>query len=71
MTDTNTGNPLIPAPAIAAELGVNIRTLDRWLRDPDLAFPKPVRIKTRNYFPRAEIDNWKNTRLRASLGKVG
>jgi predicted DNA-binding transcriptional regulator AlpA len=68
---SDTFNTLIPAPAVAAELGINPRTLNRWMRDETLDFPTPLKIKTRNYFPRQELDVWKAARMRASLRKVG
>jgi hypothetical protein len=45
--------------ALAAELDVCPRTLDRWLRDIALGFPRPHYVNKRKYFERSEIENWK------------
>jgi predicted DNA-binding transcriptional regulator AlpA len=66
---TATDNPkLIPDPQVARELGRNLRTLARWDKDPELNFPKPVRIKRRKYRRADEMAAWLNGRPLASLG---
>ncbi len=49
----------IPAPELAAELGVSRRTLGRWLRDVALGFPRPKIVNHRLYFERNSIEAWK------------
>jgi predicted DNA-binding transcriptional regulator AlpA len=49
----------IPAPQLAAELGVSRRTLARWLREIALGFPRPKIIHNRLYFERSAVDQWK------------
>jgi predicted DNA-binding transcriptional regulator AlpA len=49
----------IPAPQLAAELGVSRRTLGRWLRDAALGFPRPKIVNHRLYFERNFIEAWK------------
>jgi predicted DNA-binding transcriptional regulator AlpA len=51
----------IPAPELADELGVCTRTLDRWLRDVALAFPRPRCVNKRRYFERNAIEAWKTS----------
>ena len=60
------GEVLIPAPQLAAELGINRRTLARWWDDPKLGFPQPTRINNRLYFSRSGVEEWKAARLRQS-----
>jgi predicted DNA-binding transcriptional regulator AlpA len=48
----------INAPAVQQLCGVSRATLWRWLEDPNLAFPKPVKINTRRYWLEAEILTW-------------
>jgi hypothetical protein len=43
----------VPAPELAAELGVARRTLARWLRDGALGFPRPKIVNHRLYFERS------------------
>lgn len=57
---------LIPASDTAAEHNVSVRTLNRWLGNPDLHFPRPIRINNRRYFLRGELDQWKVERAQAS-----
>jgi predicted DNA-binding transcriptional regulator AlpA len=64
--DTAAGDVLIPLPEVAkGELGRDPRTLRRWLNDPRVGFPKPVRIQNRLYFSRRELEAWKTSRVRA------
>lgn len=62
-----TQTDLIPKPAIARELGVSSRTVSRWMADPALAFPRPIRLRNRLYFPRPALEEWKTARVRASM----
>jgi len=41
---------------VAKRYKVSIRTVDRWLRDPNLNFPKAIKIRDRNYFREIELD---------------
>jgi len=51
----------VPAPALAIELGICQRTLDRWIRDEALGFPEPRYVNKRKYFERDAIDTWKTS----------
>jgi predicted DNA-binding transcriptional regulator AlpA len=61
MTPTMTDN-LIPAPQVYKRYGKTDRTLDRWLRDEALGFPRPTYIKNRRYFSEAELVAWERSR---------
>ena len=55
MTKTN----LIPASEVRALLGgITDMTLWRWLQDEQLAFPQPIRIKTRRYWRYCDLNAW-------------
>lgn len=43
---------------VLARFGISKPTLYRWMNDPDLRFPKPLRIKRRYYFPESAIAVW-------------
>jgi predicted DNA-binding transcriptional regulator AlpA len=47
---------------LAADLGITQRTLDRWLRDVVLGFPRPRWVGVIRHFDRAEIEAWKASR---------
>lgn len=42
--------------------GLSDMSLWRWLRDPDLKFPKPMIINSRRYWRRADLTSWERGR---------
>lgn len=59
---------LISLPEVAVQCGVSTRTIDRWLRDPALNFPRPLKIGAKNIrFDSVEIALWlASSRVQAS-----
>ena len=53
---------LLPARAVWSRYGVCSRTIDRWLGDPELKFPKPVVILKRRYWEAAKLEEWERQR---------
>jgi len=52
---------------LAARLGVTIRSVDRWARDPRLEFPSPdLVVFRRKYWKRATIEAWEERRRAAA-----
>ena len=49
---------LVPDPQVRSLFGVTSMTLYRWTNDPDLGFPQPIRIRSRNYRSRRALDAW-------------
>jgi hypothetical protein len=47
---------LLPDALVCRRYSVTLMTLWRWDRDPDLGFPRPIKIKTRNYRDIAELE---------------
>lgn len=41
--------------SVAERYGVVVRTIERWIKDPALGFPKPIYIRRHRYFNTAEI----------------
>jgi predicted DNA-binding transcriptional regulator AlpA len=41
----------------------------RWSKDPELGFPKPIRIKNRLLYSRSEIEEWER-RMAAASGRA-
>lgn len=39
------------------------RTIERWERDPELDFPKPLIIRGRKYRDEAELEAWERARV--------
>jgi len=60
MTD-NAGN-LLPARQVMDRFHIVSRTLDRWLNDPKLNFPKPLVVNHRRYFYQDQIATWERDR---------
>ena len=46
---------LLPATAARARYGVSDMTIFRWLADPTLGFPQPIRINGRRYWRLADL----------------
>ena len=62
---------LITASAVRAMLGgVSDMSLWRWLADPTLDFPRPIRIASRRYWREAEIIAWIDMRAAARAGEA-
>jgi hypothetical protein len=60
--------PLQPTRATAADLGVCTKSVERFRREiPD--FPKPVKIRGRNYDYVREIQRWKRQRAAAGASR--
>ncbi len=50
---------LIPAREVRRRCaGISQVTLYRWLRDPNLGFPQPIRINKRMFFAEEKIADW-------------
>jgi hypothetical protein len=59
---------MLPAAAVWRRYGKTDRTRDRWLKDEQLGFPRPVVIRNRRYFKEAELLYWE--RAQASKSKA-
>jgi predicted DNA-binding transcriptional regulator AlpA len=62
--------PLIPTRQVAERYHVTLRSIDRWIRDPELGFPKPIQINSRNYFNENELDAFDRRRAEARNTKM-
>ena len=51
-------SPMLTAPQVCDRIGVTTMTLHRWLRDPEVGFPKPIQIKRFRFWPEPEIAEW-------------
>jgi predicted DNA-binding transcriptional regulator AlpA len=60
--DTGKG-PLIPARKVQDRYQVTDRTIDRWVSDEQLGFPKPLVINRRRYFYESELEAWERNRV--------
>lgn len=60
---------LIPDPAVARRFGVTLMTLWRWDHDPELGFPKRIKIRTRNYRRESELDAWEVRMARKAIAR--
>ena len=47
---------LLPAPVVCRRYGVSAMTIWRWEHDPQLDFPKAIRIRRRKYRDERELD---------------
>lgn len=65
MSDSTERDRLLPIRQVIARYSVTDRTIDRWLADPRVNFPKPLVIQRRRFWRLAEIENFE--RQRAAL----
>lgn len=54
--------PLLSSRAVCEHFGIVPRTLHRWVADRELAFPKPLIVKRRQYWRPREIEDFELTR---------
>jgi hypothetical protein len=59
---TNDRGPYHPAKKVCARYEITDRTLDRWLADPAMNFPRPLIINKRRYFSDSELVAWERKR---------
>jgi DNA-binding transcriptional MerR regulator len=58
-------NRLVPDSEVARRYGVHVTTLRNWDQDPDLNFPKPVRINGRKFRQEQELNDFDARRAAA------
>jgi predicted DNA-binding transcriptional regulator AlpA len=59
---------LISARKVQERFAIADRTLDKWLINKSLNFPRPVYINKRKYFRKCEIFEWERQQARAHVG---
>jgi hypothetical protein len=57
---------LLPARKTMQRYGIADRTLDRWIADPKLGFPRPVVINTKRYFRVRDLVVWERERAKGA-----
>jgi predicted DNA-binding transcriptional regulator AlpA len=60
-----TGNALekaLPTRAVMERYQVSDRSIDRWVADPNLGFPQPLKINRKRFFYEHELDAFDATR---------
>lgn len=63
------GDVLLPTHVLLARYDIVDRTLDRWLADPRMDFPRPLVIARRRYFKQSEIERWERQRAAVTPAK--
>ena len=64
--DVQPSENMLPAATVWRRYGKTDRTLDRWLKDESLGFPRPVVIRNRRYFKEAELLDWERAQASKS-----
>jgi hypothetical protein len=62
VTNKSDDDPLWPTRLVLARYHVVDRTLDRWIADPALNFPRPLIINRRRYFRQSDLQAWERAR---------
>ena len=60
---------LVPDPEVARDFRVTLVTLWRWDRDPKLGFPPAVKIRTRKYRVRKELEEFKERMMALAIAE--
>lgn len=59
ITTHDTGHVFLTAAQVRARYGgISDMSLWRWLHDPDLAFPRPLRVNRRRFWKLVELEAW-------------
>ncbi|WP_037460716.1 helix-turn-helix transcriptional regulator [Sinorhizobium fredii] len=56
----------LTGPQVAERYQISGMTLYRWLRDPKLAFPKPMVVNRRKFFKENELTAWERDRAKGA-----
>jgi len=54
--------PWLPSKKVCARYHIVMRTLDRWIADPAMQFPKPLYINGRRFHSEPELIAWERKR---------
>jgi hypothetical protein len=65
--DSDPPDEFVPDPIIWKEFGITPMTGWRWTNDPDLGFPRPVKIRNRCFRSRNQIEAFKARMLSAAI----
>jgi len=65
--DAASGETLVPITDIAKEFCRCARTVKRWIADPEIGFPTPIRLNNRLYVNRTALEDFKRRLLSAAL----
>jgi hypothetical protein len=65
-TPYQTPRGYLPAKAVQERYGITDRSLDRWLADPEMDFPRPMVVRGRRYFKEEDLTRWERTRATAA-----
>ena len=55
---------LVPSRKVQDRFGIADRTLDKWLANKSLSFPRPLYINKRKYFRLCELVAWERSRAK-------
>jgi hypothetical protein len=64
MDNDDDNSPLLPARDVLKRYGIVDRTLDRWLGNPELDFPRPLVVNNRRYFRERALVLWERQQAR-------
>jgi len=62
LTTISESSARLPTGDVAARYSVTTRSIDRWRKDPELAFPQPIYINDRKYWSLADLEEWERRR---------
>lgn len=57
----------LPTVEVAARYATSVRTVERWAKDPELGFPKPIYINRRKFWSLKALRSFDRKRVRAGM----
>ena len=69
MSRSEQPDELVPDPQVWRELGITSMTGWRYTHDPELNFPPPIKIRTRNFRSRRQLEEFKARLLRHAMAR--
>jgi hypothetical protein len=64
ISDIQSSGRMLPTRVVCKRYDVCTRTIERWVQQPSLGFPRPAIINRRKYFSEAELIEWDRSRAR-------
>lgn len=49
---------MLTSKEVASRIGITTMTIERWMRDPTVEFPKPRQVKRLRFWSESEIASW-------------
>jgi hypothetical protein len=66
----NQSGTKLPTVKVAERYSVTTRSIERWKKNPELRFPKPIGINKRWYWELSDLETWERARAASPTRKT-